>query len=918
MSASPYPGLRPFHRDEADIFFGRDEQVDQLLSKLGRSRFLAVVGPSGCGKSSLIYTGLLNALEAGFLAGVGLHWRIAALRPGAHPMRNLAEALVEQGGLCTAINPSLGVDPNPTDSSIDLSRGDQNPGALHDRTALLLATLRRGPLGLIETLREQPLAKDTNLLIVVDQFEEIFRYRQHQDRDEADALIALLLRSVIESDFPIYVVITMRSDFLGDCALFPSLPEALNDSQFLTPRLTREQRSLAITGPARVFGGEVEPALVNRLLNDMGADPDQLPVLQHALMRLWTVCAERGANPIRLGLHDYEPLGGWENTLSNHADQAYGEFTTTQQTIAEILFRSLSERSGPKRDTRRPVSLQTVAEVAGVKPDEVIAVVEAFRRSDRSFLMPPEEQPLTPETLIDISHESLIRQWQRMKEWVEREAQSAEIYRRLEQTALLYSEKRAGLLQGLDLFPVIEWKKREKPGPAWASRYGREFDRVMSFLASSELRHKLKSIGKNLALVVIYVIAISMAWLWQQAKIQRDKASSARLLAQAQLVRSQTASQYPLSALLAIEAVKYYPHPDFIPNQFLLDSLRMLPKPLHALQHDGPIYLIVYSPDGKRLATASTNNTARLWDAATGKELQRLKHEGTVTSVTFSPDGKWLTTASLDNTARLLDVATGQELQRLSHESVVTSVTFSPDGARLATASDDHTARLWLWQPKDLIDQLCERMIHNLSWDQWQKYLENEPYRKTCPDLPVDPDFREPFKRLLDQGKKAEAAEMLEQLNAADPTLQLNLGKEQQKWAPSKRLAEAEKLLKDRKIAEALAAFDEVQQLDTTIITADQWHNLCWDGAVMNFAQQVLPACEKAVADTKSDDLWMVRDSRGLARALTGNTQGAIEDFEYLIEKTDNEAYKKQRQAWITALRAGQNPFTQELLESLR
>ncbi|MGH8552170.1 MAG: hypothetical protein ACRERS_02650, partial [Methylococcales bacterium] len=105
----------------------------------------------------------MNALEAGFLAGVGLHWRIATLRPGAHPMRNLAETLVEQAGLCTTTIPPLGTGRNPTDSSFNPSRPEQNPSALHDRTALLLANLRRGPLGLIETLREQPLAKDTNL-----------------------------------------------------------------------------------------------------------------------------------------------------------------------------------------------------------------------------------------------------------------------------------------------------------------------------------------------------------------------------------------------------------------------------------------------------------------------------------------------------------------------------------------------------------------------------------------------------------------------------------------------------------------------------------------------------------------------------------------------------------------------------------
>jgi roadblock/LC7 domain-containing protein len=892
MSLLPYPGLRPFHRDEADIFFGRDEQVDQLLAKLGKSRFLAAVGPSGCGKSSLIHTGLLNSLEAGFLADVGLHWRIATLHPGAHPMQNLAEALVDRAGVWTNPLDSNGIinaaASEPTDNTlINSPKPDENSSDQHNKTALLLATLRRGPLGLIEALREQPLPAGNNLLIVVDQFEEIFRYRQHQNRDEADAFVALLLRSISESEIPIYVVITMRSDFLGDCALFPGLPEALNDSQFLTPRLTREQRRLAITGPAKVFGGDVEPALVNRLLNDMGADQDQLhqdqlPVLQHALMRLWTVATERGANPVLLSLHDYETLGGWDKTLSNHADQAYDELTTSQKLIAKILFQSLSERSGSKRDTRRSVPLQSIAKIAQVNVSEVIPIIEAFRRSDRSFLMPPENQPLIPETLIDISHESLIRQWQRMKEWVEQEAKSAETYRRLEQTALLNSENRAGLLQGLDLLPVIAWKKQEQPSSAWADRYGQEFDRSMHFLSASENRQKLKSIGEAFIVLMIAIVAIVMAWLWSQAETEHMKASSARALADGQLLRNQHASNYHLSTLMGIEAFKRDSHPNFALNQFIRDSLDMLPKLVHTLQHDAAVKQAVYSPDGKLLATASKDKTARLWDVATGKEVHRLSHEDTVSTASFSPDGKllataswdktarlwdvatskevqrlshegsvwaasfspdgkllatasedktarlWdvatgkevqrlshedfvsvasfspdgklLATASWDKTARLWDVATGKEVQRLSHEGSVWAASFSPDGKLLATASEDMTARLWLWQPDDLIHQLCERLIYNFNWEQWQQYFEGEAYRKTCAHLPVNPNFRKQGKLLVSQGKSDKAARMLKELNAADPALKLNVKKELQSWIASLRLEEAGKLLQEKKL----------------------------------------------------------------------------------------------------------------------
>ena len=264
FSLAPYPGLRPFRAEEADIYFGRETQTDALLDRLGRTRLLAVVGPSGCGKSSLVRAGMIASLQTGFMAAAGADWRIADLRPGDRPMARLARAL----------RPFA-----PPAEATEMAEAEALP--------LIEAALRRGPLGLVEWLRDVGLPPATNLLLLVDQFEEIFRYREKGDRDEADAFVALLLASAAQRELPIYIVITMRSDFLGDCALFSGLPEAINDSQYLTPRLTREQCRLAITGPAKVFGGAVDPALVNRLLNDFGPDPDQLPLLQHALMRMW-------------------------------------------------------------------------------------------------------------------------------------------------------------------------------------------------------------------------------------------------------------------------------------------------------------------------------------------------------------------------------------------------------------------------------------------------------------------------------------------------------------------------------------------------------------------------------------------------------------------------------------------------------
>jgi len=449
MSYFPYPGLRPFQLDETDIFFGREEQVDRLLDKLEEFRFLAVVGPSGCGKSSLVQAGMLAGLEAGFLASAGVRWRTARMHPGHSPMRNLAKALLEEAALW----PERGI--------------------REDSGAFLLAALRRGPLGLIEALQELPLPKGTNLMILVDQFEEVFRCRKY-DADEAQAFIDLLLASARQSSrqrtrqgttnayqgtTPVYVVITMRSDFMSDCAFLSGLPEAMNESQFLIPRLRREESQTAIIGPAEVFGGKVEPGLVSRLLNDMGKDknPDQLPLMQHVLMRMWTIAQKRGGAapsslnrgtvhstlttliqgnaPSTLTMADYEAIGGLEKALTNNAEEAFEELEKGQKRIAETLFRSLSDRSAAMQDSCRPVRLSEIAAVAGVNSKDVARVVEVFRRSDRNFLTPPAGIPLLSETIINISHESLIRQWPRLNEWAEAEATSASVSCRLKQTA---------------------------------------------------------------------------------------------------------------------------------------------------------------------------------------------------------------------------------------------------------------------------------------------------------------------------------------------------------------------------------------------------------------------------------------------------------------------------------------------------
>jgi Novel STAND NTPase 1 len=275
---SPYVGLRAFTESEALLFFGRDAHVRDLLAKLERKqRFVAVLGASGTGKSSLVRAGLIPALHRGALhphptdtegstASV-LRWNVCIFKPGDAPLTQLAHALTEDARWA---------------DSADRAAAESSLGALLGTTPLALADLYR-----------QKAARfgGEALLLVVDQFEEIFRYRQRH-ADEADSFVKLLLRSASE-DVPIYVVMTMRSDFLGNAVAFHGLPEAINSGIYLTPRLGPEQIRSVITSPLSLVGGAIDPVLANRLVNALSGE-DELPVLEHALLRMWDRARSQG------------------------------------------------------------------------------------------------------------------------------------------------------------------------------------------------------------------------------------------------------------------------------------------------------------------------------------------------------------------------------------------------------------------------------------------------------------------------------------------------------------------------------------------------------------------------------------------------------------------------------------------------
>ena len=466
---NPFVGLRPFESDENLLFFGREEQTGALLKRLHHTGFVAVVGSSGSGKSSLVRAGLIPKLEGGFLVADRDRWHVAIMKPGDALLSNLAEALLKVQ-----------------------AAGDGQQGGQDLREAIELSGVR----AVRETLA--PLLEDTNanLLLVVDQFEEIFRFRDLSahgaQHDEAADFVQIMLDLAEQRELPVYVVMTMRSDFLGDCDVFHGLPEALNRSQYLVPRLTRRQLQTAIEGPIHLYQGAITRTLVDRFLNDAGRGHDQLPVIQHALNRTWARWHHEGAHEGSLDVAHYEAIGTLAHALDWHAEKAYaelgveGEEPSRKQVICEIIFKALTDKGPEARGVRRPTRLGTLCALAEASEEEVIAVIDVFRKPSRSFLMPPIAADLTAETVIDLSHESLMRVWERLIKWVDDEAESGRIYQRLAERAEDYKADKASLLSDGGLRRAVGWQEVARPNETWARRYHPAFDQAMAFLEESK------------------------------------------------------------------------------------------------------------------------------------------------------------------------------------------------------------------------------------------------------------------------------------------------------------------------------------------------------------------------------------------------------------------------------------------------
>lgn len=470
IGLNPFPGLRPFTIDDCYLFFGREGQVDEILTKLAKNRSVTIMGYSGSGKSSLMHCGVLPVLYGGFVTETGPFWKMVALRPGDSPLDNLANSFAE----------------------VMLRSGSIEEADFQIHQSILASVLRSGPTGLLEISRHI-LTENENIFILIDQFEELFRFRESGGEDtinEAALFVNLLLTAIHTEKLPIYVSINMRSDFIGDCAVFQGLTEMVNNSNYLVPQMTRQQKRSAIEGPVAVSGGKISDRLVKRLLNDIGDNQDQLPILQHAMLRTWDYWAGNHEPNEPIDLRHYNAVGRIEQALSLHANEAFEELNSRQKEIAEILFKTITEKNQDNLGIRRPAKISLIAELAEAQEQEVIDVVDNFRRPGRSFLMPGTHVELNADTIIELSHESLMRIWTRLSTWVEEEYESAQMYKRVSEASAMYQIGRTSLWRPPDLQLALNWQKKQRPTRSWAQRYDIAFERAIVFLDTSRITYE--------------------------------------------------------------------------------------------------------------------------------------------------------------------------------------------------------------------------------------------------------------------------------------------------------------------------------------------------------------------------------------------------------------------------------------------
>jgi WD40 repeat protein len=666
----PYKGLTPYDESDAPFFFGREAEREIITANLMASRLTLLYGPSGVGKSSVLR------------AGVAYH------------LRKLSEQnLIERG--------------TPEFVVVVFSswRDDPISGlAAHVQEAVssLLAgqKIREAEKGsLLKNLQFWSEHIDGDLLIILDQFEEYFLY--HLQEDGIGTFASEFPRAVNSPDLRVNFLISVREDALAKLDRFKGRIPNLFDNYLRIDHLDRAAARVAIERPIAEYNRlqtegqtvSIEPELVEAVLDQIKTGQVRLgeagrgmiegavsrsdegrietPYLQLVMTRLWD--EEIPPAPLRengersgvrgvLRLSTLRRLGGAEHIVRTHLDTTMSALPPDERDAAARIFHYLVTPSG----TKIAHTVPDLAEYANISPEQITPVLDKLSSASIRILRPvapPLDHPGRPPR-YEIFHDVLAP-------------------------------------------AILDWRARYVQAQELA-----EADRKLA--EERQRANKLRWGMIGLTLLLLLMVGLAIFALHQRATAKRAQAEAegARVAteAQRQIAVARELSAAALnnlevdperSILLGLQAVS-------VSSIGGKPVLREAEEALHrAVQssrvqltlrgHTAGVNGIAFSPDGRRLATSSTDKTAKVWDASTGKELLTLSgHTAGVNGIAFSPDGRRLATASEDKAAKVWDASTGKELLTLSgHTAGVIGVAFSPDGRRLATASDDKTAKVW-------------------------------------------------------------------------------------------------------------------------------------------------------------------------------------------------------------------------------